>query len=103
MAFHRRLSLGEPLRKTLRVSLAMQPTLVFTLVVAGILRERLDAPPWVFGGLIVYTIVNTLIPGFALHAAPPEFENPHVLPAELPASTGESPAARDSTAVRPGP
>jgi hypothetical protein len=31
----------------------------------------------IFGALIVYTIADTLIPGFALKLPPPEFETPH--------------------------
>jgi hypothetical protein len=48
---------------------------VFTLVIAAILRDVFDVPRAVFGGLVIYTLCNTLIPGFALRAAP-EFE-PH--------------------------
>jgi len=70
---HRRLALGEGARKSMRLAVAMLPTLVFTLVIAQILRERYFVSPAIFGGLIVYTIVNTLIPGFALHTAPPDF------------------------------
>jgi hypothetical protein len=52
---------------------ALTPTLVFTLVIAGILRDVFEVPQAVFGGLVIYTLGNTLIPGFALRA-PPEFE-----------------------------
>jgi hypothetical protein len=48
---------------------------VFTLVIAAILRDVFEVPRAVFGGLVIYTLGNTLIPGFALRAAP-EFE-PH--------------------------
>ncbi len=76
VAAHRRLVLGEPLAQGSRVALPMIPTLVFTLVIAGILRERFAVSPMVFGGLIVYTLANTLIPGCFLHVPPPEFEEP---------------------------
>jgi Kef-type K+ transport system membrane component KefB len=73
VALHRLLVLGESFEKGMRIGVSMIPTLVFTLVIAGILRERYDADPMLFGGLIVYTLVNTLIPGFVLRQTPPEF------------------------------
>jgi hypothetical protein len=45
---------------------------VFTLVIAGILRDQFGVHVSLFGALIVYTLANTLVPGFALPpAAPP--------------------------------
>ena len=82
-SFHRRYALAEPRPKSRRVAIAMIPTLVFTLVLAEILRDRFAAPAWLVGGLIVYTVVNTMIPAFALRAAPPEFET--VVAADVPA------------------
>jgi hypothetical protein len=51
------------------VGVALLPTLVLTLVLAEILRERFAVPRAVFGGLIVYAVVNTLVPGLALKLA----------------------------------
>lgn len=76
VAVHRRLALGEPFRDGIRIGASMLPTLVFTLVIAEILRDRFGLSPAVFGGLIVYTLANTLVPGFALRLPPPEFEAP---------------------------
>jgi Kef-type K+ transport system membrane component KefB len=73
VAAHRRIVLGEAPARSLRVGVALTPTLVFTLVIAGILRDVFEVPQAVFGGLVIYTLGNTLIPGFALRA-PPEFE-----------------------------
>lgn len=74
VAVHRRMALGESLRAGTRIGVAMLPTLVFTLVIAEILRDTLAVPRPVFGGLIIYTLANTLVPGFALHlpAAEPD-------------------------------
>ncbi|MGH7606556.1 MAG: cation:proton antiporter, partial [Gemmatimonadales bacterium] len=74
---HRWLALREPFARTWRIGVAMLPTLVFTLVIAEILRNQFAVPRAVFGGLIIYTLVNTLIPGFALRVPPPEFQIPH--------------------------
>lgn len=82
IALHRRLRLGENLRESLRVGVPMTPTLVFTLVIAQILRERFNAPTYLFGGLIIYALVNTLIPSFVFRTPPPEFETPEVPPLE---------------------
>lgn len=63
---HRRWVLREPIGEGVRVGVALLPSLVFTLVIAEILRDRYIAPRAVFGGLIIYTLVNTLLPGFFL-------------------------------------
>jgi Kef-type K+ transport system membrane component KefB len=76
VALHRLLALAEPPEKGVRIGLSMIPTLVFTLVIAGILRDRYEVDPIIFGGLIVYTLANTLIPGFALRQPLPEFGPP---------------------------
>lgn len=80
VAIHRRLSLGEPLRDGARVGLSLVPTLVFTIVIADILRERYDLSPTLYGALIVLSLVDTTIPGLLLRAAP-GFVEPHVAPA----------------------
>ena len=63
---HRQLVLKEPFDKAMRIGVSMLPTLVFTLVIAGILRDVFALPRYIFGGLIIYTLANTLIPGFSL-------------------------------------
>jgi len=89
-AVHRRLRLGETLAGGVRVGVSILPTLVFTLVLAEILRERFAVPRAVFGGLIVYAVVNTVIPGLLLKLPPPEFEEPHAheLPRDQAAAVG---------------
>lgn len=72
---HRRIVFGESLRRSLLVSVPMLPTLVFTLVIAGILRERFDISPTLFGGLVVYTVLNSLIPGLVFRRELPEVED----------------------------
>ena len=82
VSMHRRWRLGETWREGLRVSIPMLPTLVFTLVIAQILREQFAIPSPVFGGLLGYALVNTLIPSLTMRTPPPEFEAP-----QLPAAT----------------
>lgn len=76
MVLHRRLALGEPVRGGLRIAFSLLPTLVFTLVLAEILRERFHVPEAIFGGLIIYTLVNTLIPGLVLRLPQAEYRLP---------------------------
>ena len=88
IALHRRLALGERLAESIRVATPLMPTLVFTLVIVGILRERYELPAWILGALVIYTVVNTLVPGFALGLPAPAFDAPG-----LPAQTGDEPPA----------
>jgi Kef-type K+ transport system membrane component KefB len=71
---HRKLALGERLAESRRVGSAMVPTLVFTLVIVGILMDRFDLSPTIVGALVFYTIVNTTLPAFVLKGEPADFE-----------------------------
>ena len=75
-ALHRKLRLGEAFGHGVRVGTSILPTLVFTLVIAQILRERFGLSSAIFGGLVVYAVVNTMLPGFVLKLPPPDFEEP---------------------------
>lgn len=75
-AAHRWIILGEPFSSSLRIGTSLVPTLVFTLVIAMILRDQFNVPQYLFGGLIVYTLGNTLIPGFAIGLPPQAFMAP---------------------------
>lgn len=82
VAIHRKLVLKEPWKIGARIGTAVIPTLVFTIVIAEILEERFNLQPHLFGALIVFTLVTTLLPGFALRTPPAEYETPEV-PREL--------------------
>jgi Kef-type K+ transport system membrane component KefB len=77
---HRRYALGETQERGKRVGISLVPTLVFTLVLAEMLRTRFGAPDYLIGGLILYTLVNTTLPAFLLRSKPPEFERPVASP-----------------------
>ena len=62
----RRLMFGQRGRGNLRVSVALAPTLVFTLVLAEILHARFHIPGALFGGLVLYTVLNTMLPSLLL-------------------------------------
>jgi Kef-type K+ transport system membrane component KefB len=55
-------------RGSLRVSLALTPTLIFTLVIAEILRENFSVSPALYGGLLVYASVTSILPSLVLPA-----------------------------------
>jgi Kef-type K+ transport system membrane component KefB len=54
-------------RASLRVAAALTPTLIFTLVLAGLLREHGAISDELFGGLLLYAGLNTMLPSFVLH------------------------------------
>jgi len=49
-----------------RVAIALAPTLIFTLVIAGILHEAFHIDDALYGGLLVYAGVSTILPSFVL-------------------------------------
>lgn len=69
----RRMISGESRAASLRVAAALSPTLIFTLVLAGILHERYGIPDLVYGGLLVYAAVATVLPSLLL-ARPVDFD-----------------------------
>jgi Kef-type K+ transport system membrane component KefB len=49
-----------------RVAIALEPTLIFTLVIAGVLHEAFHIPDALYGGLLVYAAVTTILPSLVL-------------------------------------
>jgi len=74
VALHRRFTVEETAGASVRIGLAIVPTLVFTIVLAGALRDEFDLSPTLYGSLIIFTLINTTIPGLILRMAPPEFD-----------------------------
>jgi Kef-type K+ transport system membrane component KefB len=72
---HRRLRFGERLNAGIRIGLPMLPTTVFTLVIVEILRDTFEVSPYVRGALVIYAIVNTMVPSLFLRKPMPEFED----------------------------
>ena len=62
----RRVLFGEGFRSSLRVALALSPTLIFTLVLAAIMRERFEVADVLFGALLLYAALTTLLPSLVL-------------------------------------
>jgi len=62
----RRLLVEEDRRSSFQVALALTPTLIFTLVLATILRERFGLSESWYGGLLVYAASTTMLPSIAM-------------------------------------
>lgn len=54
------------------ISIALLPTLIFGIVIALILQENFNVSSEITIGLIIYTIVSSIIPAVMLEKAPPE-------------------------------
>lgn len=87
----RRFIPGETAAGSLRVATALAPTLIFTLVIATILRERFKVGDTMYGALLVYAAITTLLPSLVL-AKQPDF-TPEVPEAEASPSPSPSPSA----------
>ena len=85
----RRFIKGETAAGSLRVATALSPTLIFTLVLATILRERFHITETLYGALLVYAALSTLLPSFVL-SKPVDF-SPQVSDAEGGPESPESP------------
>jgi Kef-type K+ transport system membrane component KefB len=53
-------------RSGVRVAVALVPTLIFTLVIAAMLHEAFHISDELFGGLLVYAAISTILPSFVL-------------------------------------
>jgi Kef-type K+ transport system membrane component KefB len=54
------------------ISISLTPTLIFGLVMMGILREKFNVNTDILSGLIIYTVLASLIPSIVFKKAPPE-------------------------------
>ncbi|MDE1176596.1 MAG: cation:proton antiporter [Edaphobacter sp.] len=53
-------------RSGIRVAVALVPTLIFTLVIAGMLHAQFHISDELFGGLLAYAAIATILPSFVL-------------------------------------
>lgn len=65
-----------------RVAVALTPTLIFTLVIAGILHETWHISDALYGGLLIYAAGTTLLPSFVLPRVTEEALDPIASEAE---------------------
>src|SRR5690606_23216901 len=104
----RRMIFGESHTSSVKVSVALAPTLVFTLVLANILHKEFELPGVLFGALILYTTLNTLLPSVVLRSPfdvdlidPPTMTHPEdrMSPAKESAISSATDAATPAVAV----
>lgn len=82
----RRFIRGETAMGSLRVAAALTPTLIFTLVLASILRERFHIDDALYGALLIYAGMSTMLPAIFL-TKPVDF---NMLPETSPLPTPDS-------------
>jgi Kef-type K+ transport system membrane component KefB len=70
-------------RGSFRVAIALTPTLIFTLVIAEILRENFSISPQLYGGLLVYAAIASILPSLTLPAFAETSLEPIVIEAEV--------------------
>lgn len=109
----RHLATGEPMRRALRVSTAIVPTFVFSLVMGAVIADRYPAAAWTQGGLLVFAVGNAFFPGLVLRAlSPKEIEEEKLRTQSAAASRagrassstsspGSTPAVRGEVVSRP--
>lgn len=56
----------DTVKSSFDVAIALTPTLIFTLVIATILLEKFGISDTLFGGLLVYAAITTILPSFIL-------------------------------------
>jgi Kef-type K+ transport system membrane component KefB len=95
---------GEHEHSTFKVSVALTPTLVFTLVLAEILHSRFGLSGTLTGALVLYTTLNTLLPSLLLRVPFDVDPMQDGAPAPLPlAPAPDAPAAVENAAAVPTP
>lgn len=57
----------DHVKSSFDVAIALTPTLIFTLVIAGILHDKFGISDTLFGGLLFYAGVTTILPSFILN------------------------------------
>lgn len=66
-------------RGSLRVAVALTPTLIFTLVIAEILRDNFSISPSLYGGLLVYAAIASILPALVLPSFAETNIDPHLV------------------------
>jgi len=77
MALHLKIAKKETFKAASKIGVAISPTLVFSLVIAEILRVKFAAPLYIYGSIWIYALANTMLPSFILRIPPIDFESPH--------------------------
>jgi Kef-type K+ transport system membrane component KefB len=83
VTLQRRLTLRERWHEGLRISVPLLPTLIFALVIAEVLRRDFGLPDALYGALVVYALVSTIVPSLVLRTAAARFDPANVAQVDL--------------------
>ncbi len=56
----------------MKISISIAPNLIFGLVIIGILKQRFEIDPAILSGLVVYTLISSILPALYFQKLPPE-------------------------------
>ena len=56
----------------MKISMSLIPNLIFGLVVIGILKERFNVEAYILSGLVIYTLLASILPAIYFEKTPPE-------------------------------
>ncbi|MFW5432163.1 MAG: cation:proton antiporter [Methylophilaceae bacterium] len=57
----------DHVKSSFDIAIALAPTLIFTLVIASILHQKFGISDTLYGGLLVYAGITTILPSFTLN------------------------------------
>ena len=55
-----------------KISISLMPNLIFGLVIIGILKDRFSVNEALLSGLVIYTLVSSILPAIFFEKMPPE-------------------------------
>ncbi|MCB0349539.1 MAG: cation:proton antiporter [Bdellovibrionales bacterium] len=67
---HRRMSLVESWKDSLAIAVSLMPNLIFGLVLADILKNKMGLSVSIYGGLVIYTLFITMLSPLLLRFMP---------------------------------
>jgi Kef-type K+ transport system membrane component KefB len=100
VTLQRRLTLRERWHEGVRISVPLLPTLIFALVIAEVLRADFGLPDELYGALVVYAIVSTVVPSLVLRTAAARFDPANV--AQVDSEAAGPQGKSGSAAAEPG-
>lgn len=67
-----RLFLNTYWKDRLEIAVSLMPTLIFGLVTSAVLKQKFNMPDSIVIGLVIYTVISSIVPTLILEKAPPE-------------------------------
>jgi Kef-type K+ transport system membrane component KefB len=94
---YRRVVLKEPLKEATKFGIKLVPTLVFTVVISGILREQFALADHLYGALVFYALASTAVPS-VLAGKPAPSASPAIEDKAVSTSPGDLPVVAPAPA-----